>query len=372
MRYSILFVFSIITFLSCSTPHKEDHDEEHEHEHDHAGVVLNSEKASDFGIEYETVVPGKFHHVLKATGSIESSTADINTIVAKKSGIITLSPGISIGTSLDAGETIGMISSEGVQGGDTGKAAIANLNAAKTEYESLKPLYEEGLVTASVYREAERLYKEAEALAGRGRQGGNSAIVSSPVNGDIRDLYVKSGEFLDVGTPIATIAKNSSLMLRVDLPARESGHLPELETANFIPEGSSEVVKLSDVNGKRVSGNKISTENGYVPLYFSFTGNPVSFPGGYAEVYLICSERSGVISLPREAFLEIQGNKYVYVAENNHEYEKRLVKTGATDGERIEVKEGLKEGERVVSKGASIIRMAEMSSIAPPAHTHNH
>ena len=121
-----------------------------------------------------------------------------------------------------------------------------------------------------------------------------------------------------------------------------------------------------------MSGTTAPVSNGYIPVYFSFIGNPLSFPGGYAEVYLICGERKGVVSVPRGGLVEIQGNKYVYVAEDEDEYEKRLVKTGASDGERNEILEGLNEGDKVVSKGASIIRMAEISSIAPPAHSHSH
>ena len=121
-----------------------------------------------------------------------------------------------------------------------------------------------------------------------------------------------------------------------------------------------------------MTGNISASSNGYIPVYFSFTGSPVSYPGGYAEVYLICGERKGVISVPRDALVEIQGNKYIYVAEDDHDYEKKIVKTGASDGERIEILEGLNEGDKIVSKGASIIRMAEVSSIAPPSHTHNH
>ena len=79
-----------------------------------------------------------------------------------------------------------------------------------------------------------------------------------------------------------------------------------------------------------------------------------------------------MISVPRDALVEIQGNKYVYVAEDEDEYEKRLVKTGVSDGRRIEILQGLEEGDKVVSKGASIIRMAEVSAIAPPSHSHNH
>ena len=247
---------------------------------------------------------------------------------------------------------------------------MANMEAAKAEYERLKPLFEEGLVTASTFREAERSYKESQALVGK--SSGASSLLAASTEGNIQKLFVTSGEFVEVGDPIAVISKNTHLTLRADLPAREATHFAEFESANFKSEGSKEVVKLSELNGKRLTGNVSGVVNGYIPVYFTFTGNPLLYPGGYAEVYLLCGERNGVITVPMEALIEIQGNKYVYVAEDEHGYEKRLVKTGAGDGERIEVLEGLEEGDKIVSKGASIVRMVEVSAIAPPAHNHNH
>lgn len=373
--YPLNIKFLIIILLpllgvACKTPHQEDeHEEDH---HGHSGIVMEPLKAEQFGIETETVTAGTFRDAIKTSGVIETATSDIYAVTAKKSGIVALASGVNPGMSVMAGERLGTISSDGVQGGDASQAAKANLEAAKAEYERLKPLYDDGLVTAATFREAERAYKEAEALRGKNIAGGTSAI-TSPGSGIIQNLYVNSGEYVEVGAAIATVSKNASLMLRADLPAREAKHLGELETANFIPEGSKDVVSLSEVNGKKISGTTNGAAiSGYIPVYFSFTGSPLAFPGGYAEVYLLCGERRGVISVPREALVEIQGNKYVYVKEDEDEYEKRLVKTGANDGARIEILEGLSEGEKIVSKGASVIRMAEVSAIAPPAHTHNH
>lgn len=364
-----IYIFSFILLVSCSHSHKEE--DEHDEDHHHSGIVLEPKRAKAFGIEYETVSPGTFHDVIKTSGVIEPSSSDLYSITARKSGIITLSNGIGIGSPVNSGERIASISAEGVQGGDVTQASIANLESAKAEYERLKPLYEEKLVTASVFKEAERVYNEAKALVGKGRNG-SGEVLTSPAAGSIQNLFVKSGDFVDVGTPVAVIAKNSNLVLRADLPARESKHIGEISTANFIPEGADASISMNDVDGRKISGNTSSASNGYIPVYFSFTGNPLSFPGGYAEVYLICRERAEVISVPRDALVEIQGNKYVYVAEDEDEYEKRLVKTGASDGRRIEILQGLEEGDKVVSKGASIIRMAEVSAIAPPSHSHNH
>lgn len=365
-----LFLIPLLIVLSCGRHHHEE-EENHEESHPHSGIHLSPDKASQFGVEYEIVAPGYFNDVIKTSGSIEASGSDIVNITAKKSGVVTLAAGINTGSAVNSGERIGTISSEGIQGGDVSQAAVSNFQAAKAEYERLKPLYEEKLVTASVFKEAERAYNEAKALAGKGN-GSAMAILTSPIEGTLLNLNVKSGDYVEVGSPVATVAKNSNLILKADLPARESKHLGEISTANFTIEGSREIVKLSERNGKKMSGNGSSVVNGYIPVYFSFTGNSLSFPGGYAEVYLICGERNGVISVPRDALVEIQGNKYIYVAVDDDEYEKKLVVTGSSDGERIEIVEGLNPGEKIVSKGASIIRMAEVSSIAPPSHNHNH
>lgn len=372
MRSTIGFLafFLIFIFPAC-TSHNDDHEEE-EHHHEE-GVTLSEEQAKAFGVEYETVSPGLFHDVIKTSGSIEQSGADTYTVSAKKSGVVRLAPDITTGTEINEGQRIATITAEGLQGGDINQAATTNLRVAKAEYERLQPLYEDGLVTASVFREAERAYHEAEALAGKGVAGGTVAL-SSPQGGSVVQLFVKSGDYVEVGAPIATIVKNSRQILKADLPVRESKHLLHLESANFIPEGSQHLLKLQDLDGKKISGGNTSgASNGYIPVYFSFLGNPSLSPAGYAEVFLICDSRRNVISVPREALVEVQGNKYAYVVDDDGDlYEKRLVKTGATDGERVEILEGLNPGERVVSKGGSVIRMAEISSIAPPSHTHNH
>lgn len=374
----ILAAFSILLVWGCHSDHQS-HDEDHDHDHGevaeesshhHEGLAIEPEQATEFGIEYETVEPVEFHDVIKTWGEVSVSTSDTYTVSAKKSGIVRLAEGVSQGVGVKAGGNLGSISAQGVQGGDVNQAAKANLEAARKEYERLKPLHEEGLVTTSQFREAERAYNEATALAGKG-EGGSSSL-STPMEGNILQLYVKSGDYVDVGAPIAQIGKSSNLMLTAYLPTREVKHLNELETANIFLEGGSELIKLSDHNGRKTSGNHTSTaSNGYIPVYFTFDGDGAMHPG-YAEVFLVCGSKENSLSVPRDALIEVQGNKYVYVKEGDHDYEKRAVATGASDGERIEITAGLYPGETVVSKGASIVRMVEISSIAPPAHTHNH
>ena len=52
------------------------------------------------------------------------------------------------------------------------------------------------------------------------------------------------------------------------------------------------------------------------------------------------------------------GSYSVYVNVEPEHFEKRQVKTGVTDGRMIEIRSGLEEGERIVTKGAVLVKLA--------------
>lgn len=373
--YRAMPLLATILLASCGSQDNSDKatDTDHAEAHNHEGaVVMEPEKASEFGVKVTTMTPAPFSEVTKVSGRIEPAPTDRMTVTARRSGIFTLSPGIAQGSRVNAGASIGSISTEGVQGGDTNAAARATLEAARKELNRLTPLYKDGLVTASTFNEAERAYNEAKALAGTASGGGRSSE-TAPCSGTVTNLLVSSGQYVEVGAPIATISKNSRLTLRADVPGRYSASLPSVTTANFRPDYSEQTFSLTDLDGKLISSpGSADATNGYVPIYFSFNSNGETIPGAFAEIYLIGPRRENVLTVPREALIEMQGNKYIYICEDGHAFEKRLVKTGPTDGNLVEITDGIKEGEPYVAAGASIIRMAETSAIAPPGHTHNH
>lgn len=70
-------------------------------------------------------------------------------------------------------------------------------------------------------------------------------------------------------------------------------------------------------------------------------------PGMFAKVDIITKLHSNVLTVPKIAVLE---SKEVFIIKNGFA-KKVSVKTGASDGEKIEIKEGLKIGQEVVTEG---------------------
>ncbi|MBD5261976.1 MAG: efflux RND transporter periplasmic adaptor subunit [Bacteroides sp.] len=365
--------------------HDHDHEEHDHHEgehgeeghdehagHDHSGLIeLKSEQAERFGVKTERITAADFSEVTVVSGRIESKASDEGVATATRNGILTLSSDINTGMKVGAGSVIGSISASRVQGGDPTVQAVAARNAAKRELDRLRPLHEDGIVSTEEYNNALRTYEEAEAAVKTSKQG--SASVNSPKAGVITQLLAKSGEYVEIGQPIATVSGNTSLTLRADVPEKYIGRLAGVKTANFRPASSEAVVSIEELGGKMITqaGTSVSA-NGYVPVYFSFSNNGSVAPGAFAEVYLLSGTRHGVLSVPKEAIVEINGNKCVYAAHGEGHFIKHVVTLGASDGKNVEIVAGLTPGEDVVVKGAQIVRMAETSATAVPGHTHNH
>lgn len=356
---------------------KEDHDHDHEKEdshegHDHSGLIeMNENSMKRFGVETEKIMPSEFAEVILVSGRIESKASDEGIATATRNGILTLSPNINTGVRVNAGSSIGSITASNVQGGDPTVQAVAARNAAKRELDRLKPLHEDGIVSTEEYNNALRTYEEAEATVKTSKQG--SASVNSPKSGVITQLLAKSGEYVEIGQRIAVVSGNTSLTLRADVPEKYIGRLSGVRSANFRPASSEEILDLDELNGKMLSSASSSvSENGYIPVYFSFNNNGAVAPGAFAEIYLKSGQRHDVISVPKEAIVEINGNKCVYAAHGEGHFIKHLVTLGASDGKRVEILSGLDDGEEVVVKGAQAVRMAETSATAVPGHTHNH
>ena len=83
-------------------------------------------------------------------------------------------------------------------------------------------------------------------------------------------------------------------------------------------------------------------------------------PEMFARLHLDVGEASQFIVVPREAVLESDGKQFVYVVEEPNRYVKREVKVANISPEQVRVLEGLTRGQRIVTKGAVLIKGQEV------------
>jgi cobalt-zinc-cadmium efflux system membrane fusion protein len=76
----------------------------------------------------------------------------------------------------------------------------------------------------------------------------------------------------------------------------------------------------------------------------------------FGELKLPLGVGAKAIMIPDEAVVKETGQEYVFVQSSDTTFEKRIVVTGTSADTMIEIKEGLKEGDTVVSKGVFYLK----------------
>ena len=78
-------------------------------------------------------------------------------------------------------------------------------------------------------------------------------------------------------------------------------------------------------------------------------------------MFIYKNKATNCLAVPNGALVEEMGNFFVFVQLTPAFFEKRQVTIGTTDGKRVQILSGVKAGERVVSKGAVMVKLAQAS-----------
>lgn len=406
MKKYIIFVTCVLTLAwGCSankgadlhdehshSDHPADHKHEEEHDHSthkhddaHAGhdghehgqgdeIILSAEQAKLLGLTTEKVEAKPFHQVIKTSGQVVAAQGEERTVVATISGVVSYAKSaVNEGKPVTRGETLFVINASRLAEGDPVLKAKSNFEIAKRDYDRAELLVKDKLISQKEYNEIQLAYSNAkiayEAIS-NGRQGGG-ASVTSPINGFVKSKLVDEGQFVNVGEPLMVVSQNNKLQLRADVSERYYKYLQGIQSANFKTPYDDEVYRLSDMNGQVLSyGRSSNAGENFIPVHFQFNNVGNILPGAYVEVYLLSGLREGVISVPKTALTDESGNYFVYCQLSDDEYERRAVKPGASDGNRVEIVEGLKPDDQVVTQGAYYVKLASASGAIPDGHHH--
>ena len=342
---------------------------------EHSGeIVIDTAEARASGIAVETVRPGEFSGVIPCGGKILAAQGDEATVTATVAGIVRLVRGVAEGSPVGKGAAVFTISSRNLQDDPARQAAIA-YQKAKNEYERAAKLVADRIVTQKDFNQISADYEAAktayEAFKQDGARGGGVAV-KSPIGGYVKTCLVKEGDYVSVGQPMMTVTQTRSLYLRANVPERYYAQMGTISSAKFKTAHGNRVYSLAQMDGRLVAAGKQTGDGSpYIPVTFEFSNRADVAPGSFVETYLLTAPRQGVVTVPVSALTDEQGLNFVYIQTDPTCYERREVTIGQTDGERVEIKSGLKAGEKVVTEGAVQVRLAGAST-AIPGHTHNH
>ena len=270
------------------------------------------------------------------------------------------------------------ITSQGMEANNLGIRFIEaqnNYNTAKENYERDLQLAKDKIVSQKELSESKREYENCKAIYDNMLKNFNSGseTVSSPINGYVKEIFVQNGTFVEVGTPIMTISENRDLILIAEVQQKYLPLLANLYTANIRNPHNNTYISLDSLEGKIISyGKSLQSDCYLIPVTMQIRNTNHFVAGELLDIYLKTRSSEPVISVPTSAILEEQGTYYVMVQLYPELFEKREVKLGVSDGQRTEIKQGIKVHERIVSRGATIVKLSQASSSLDPHAGHVH
>jgi RND family efflux transporter MFP subunit len=179
--------------------------------------------------------------------------------------------------------------------------------------------------------------------------------VTAPLSGIIVWRYADTGALIQAGTasdtqslPLVKLSQSSLLRLRLPVPE---------DAVSYIHEGAEVNVTVDAIHrtlvGKVVRFTRdVSLATGTMETEVDVENNDLSLtPGMYANTTLELERKNNVLLIPVQAVIRNDNQASVLVVDNVGRVEARNVALGLQGATLVEVKSGLREGDKVITGG---------------------
>ncbi len=173
--------------------------------------------------------------------------------------------------------------------------------------------------------------------------------IRSPMDGVIADRSVYPGEMAAAGTPLLTVIDNARVVARVNVPQGQAG---------FIKAGNAATIKANNadegVTGTVTVVSPAVDPNSTTVQVWIETANPGERlkPGVTVHVSIVSETVANAVLAPAAALLSSdEGGNQVIVVGRDSVAHARKVETGVRDGDKVQILNGAKPGEQVVTVG---------------------
>jgi len=192
--------------------------------------------------------------------------------------------------------------------------------------------------------------------------------VRAAISGTVVSVSKSSGEQVAPGEAILEIVGLDKVWVEAPIFEKDLGRLTKDVRAVF----TTAAFAGKEFQGRLISVNKVVDEQSRAAKAFFEVPNALGelSIGMQANVRLDAGTPASVLLIPREAVLDNEGKKIVYVQITGEEFERRDVVLGDEYGKNVAIISGIKSGERVVTQGAYQLKLQELRPANAGAHTH--
>lgn len=230
--------------------------------------------------------------------------------------------------------------------------AAATVHKLENNYRRSQQLREQKLVSAESNDQLRYELESARSTLDLAKLELSYTQITAPISGVIAQRMVKPGNLVNLNAPVFRIVDNSHLEAVLSVPERQMATLKIGMPLRMIVDAVPGTVFEGKVD--RVSP-VVDTTSGTFRVVCAFAGSNTLRPGMFGRIEIVYDQRDGVLTLPRTALIEDEGESAVYIVRDKKAV-RVPVQLGYVDGEVVEVRSGVKENENVITAGKVAVR----------------
>ncbi len=354
-------------------------------------------KEQQWRLPFGTAVAGEreLRATVPATGTLRAAPSGDRRVTAPVAGRVEAPQGgfPEAGKQVAAGDVLARIVPRLGMGTDVASLRLAVTEAeaefdqARRERRRLAGLLAKDAVPERRVAEARSRERVAQARLAAARQrlaeyqadrSGGEPPAGVPVlagaDGRVAELAVTPGTTLDQGEPLMRVVDRKRLWLEARVPEAEAVNLATPDGAWVTPTGFDRALTVDTAGEARLlsAGEAVDPATRTVPVVFALPNPGGLRAGTSAAVRVWTGESTRAVAVPKAAVQQEAGEPVVYVQTGGESFERRPVTLGIRSGDHVAVTGGLAPGERVVTRGSYLVRLAASGDDAAAGHGHAH
>ena len=310
---------------------------------------INPERNIPLITSYE-VEAEEFRHYLELQGSVETKK---NVVLTAEMGGVLEKIYVEEGQQVSRGQTLARIDDGGLSQ-QLAQMQI-QLDLAKTTFERQKRLWDQQIGSEIQYLQAKSSYEGQVNAVNQMKSQVAKSVITAPFSGVVDDIITEAGNVVSPGqTQILRLVNLSDMYIKTDVPESYISEITEGKSVEvtFPVLGETVETKVKQTGSYINPNNRTFNAEIEVP-----NKNKNIKPNLTARLKINDYTNEDAILVPQNIISEnAEGEQYLYILDqlNGDKAVARqvIVKTGKTQGDQIEILEGLNDGDMVIKEGA--------------------
>lgn len=302
----------------------------------------------------------------------------------------------SPGQRVVAGQLLGLLAPNFSEAATRIAMAEADFSTAKATLEQAEAAYERIRRLAAEKAKSERELQEAELAVASARARHAAAVgvlgtfrqseagpsepplrmeLRAPIDGVLTSVAAGPGELVAAGQPVFSVLNPARVWIEAAVPESLASSLGSAAEAVLEDPGAPRGFMPVTGAGRGhllFVGMEVDPSTRTVPLLYETSNAEGRLRiGQNVTLHVETARAANTLAIPESAIVEEGDLLVAFVQVSGETFEKREIQAGVRDTGFVQVLEGIREGERVVTKGAYAIRLSTLTG-AIPAHGHAH